>query len=80
MRMILGLFAVGAAAYVLSRKASGEASGSRAAYSPREPDSGPTPVRDAGPGAMRDREARDWSSVDEASDQSFPASDPPANY
>jgi hypothetical protein len=34
-------------------------------------------VRDAGPEAMRDPPA-DWDEVDEASDESFPASDPPA--
>ena len=34
-------------------------------------------VRDAGPAAMRDPPSR-WSKVDEASDESFPASDPPA--
>jgi hypothetical protein len=34
-------------------------------------------ARSAGPEAMRDPPA-DWGKVDEASDQSFPASDPPA--
>ena len=34
-------------------------------------------VRPAGPGAMRDP-PKEWSKVDEASDESFPASDPPA--
>jgi hypothetical protein len=34
-------------------------------------------VRPAGPSAMRDPPA-EWSKVDEASDESFPASDPPA--
>jgi len=34
-------------------------------------------VRPAGPEAMRDP-PRSWSKVDEASDESFPASDPPA--
>jgi hypothetical protein len=33
--------------------------------------------RQAGPEAMRDP-PREWSKVDEASDESFPASDPPA--
>ena len=37
-------------------------------------------VRDAGPEAMADSPKRDWSEVDEESDESFPASDPPANY
>lgn len=35
-------------------------------------------VRSAGPKAMRDKPARNWDEVDEASDASFPASDPPA--
>ena len=37
----------------------------------------PTPVRPAGPGEMRDP-PRKWDQVDEFSDESFPASDPPA--
>ena len=37
-------------------------------------------VRNAGPSAMADKPARKWSETDEESDQSFPASDPPANY
>lgn len=39
-----------------------------------------TQVRDAGPAHMRDGDTHDWDSTDEASDQSFPASDPPATY
>lgn len=39
----------------------------------------PTPVRPAGPESMRDPPRR-WDKVDEAVDESFPASDPPANY
>lgn len=34
-------------------------------------------ARSAGPAAMRDP-PREWEKVDEASDESFPASDPPA--
>ena len=34
-------------------------------------------ARSAGPDAMRDP-PRDWEKVDQASDESFPASDPPA--
>lgn len=37
-------------------------------------------VRDAGPAAMRDEPRRTWTKTDEEADQSFPASDPPANY
>lgn len=80
MRLILTLFAVGAAAYVLSRKKADESTGTNAAFAEGQPSGGTNPVRDAGPEAMRDGQARNWSSVDEASDQSFPASDPPSNY
>jgi hypothetical protein len=34
----------------------------------------------AGPEAMRDRPRSPWDEVDEASDESLPASDPPAFY
>jgi hypothetical protein len=37
-------------------------------------------VRDAGPQAMADKLSREWTKSDEESDESFPASDPPANY
>ena len=39
----------------------------------------PTPVRPAGPESMRDPPKK-WDEVDQAEDESFPASDPPANY
>jgi hypothetical protein len=38
-----------------------------------------TPVRPAGPKNMR-FPPKTWDRVDEESDESFPASDPPANY
>lgn len=37
-------------------------------------------IRDAGPKAMADPPSREWTKVDEAGDESFPASDPPGNY
>ncbi len=37
-------------------------------------------VRDAGPESMADKPNDDWTVADEASDESFPASDPPATY
>ena len=37
------------------------------------------PVRDAGPDAMKNP-PRKWDETDQASDESFPASDPPAKY
>jgi hypothetical protein len=80
MRMILSLFALGAAAYVLSRKRPDQGHDSRAAFASGEPAGGAHPVRNAGPDAMRDAPQNRWSEVDEASDQSFPASDPPATY
>ncbi|MTH79938.1 hypothetical protein [Paracoccus aestuariivivens] len=36
-------------------------------------------IRDAGPAAM-DEPPENWDMVDEQADESFPASDPPANY
>ncbi len=38
---------------------------------------GEGPVRSAGPDAMRSEPTRGWTAEDEASDESFPASDPP---
>jgi len=37
-------------------------------------------VRDAGPAEQRGIDDKDWDSVDEQVDESFPASDPPGNY
>ena len=39
----------------------------------------PKKVRDAGPDAM-ENPPEEWEEADEASDESFPASDPPAKY
>ncbi len=37
-------------------------------------------TRDAGPDHIRDEDGEDWDGVDQTSDESFPASDPPSNY
>jgi coenzyme F420-dependent glucose-6-phosphate dehydrogenase len=42
------------------------------------PLSGEVQVRSAGPEAMREPSGREWTAADEASDESFPTSDPPA--
>lgn len=81
MRMILSMLAIGGAAYALSRKRGGRStSHGNAAYASDQPRQSHDDVRDAGPEAMRDPPGRKWTGVDEASDQSFPASDPPGNY
>lgn len=57
--------------------------GSRHAAAFRDGEAAPqregTAIRSAGPEAMRDP-ANNWDAVDEASDESFPASDPSAKY
>lgn len=48
-----------------------------------EKETGPRPapreIRPAGPESMKSP-PKDWDEVDEEGDESFPASDPPANY
>jgi hypothetical protein len=82
LRIILTLLALGAAGYALTRKRKAPTDGGagHAAFAPDQPGTGHTAVRDAGPDAMRDPSGRPWSPVDQASDESFPASDPPATY
>ncbi|MCL9999500.1 MAG: hypothetical protein NBV68_08965 [Erythrobacter sp.] len=80
MRMILTLLALGAGAYVIARRTGSGAAPRAAAFADGQPSDGLRPVRDAGPEAMRDPPQSEWNKVDEASDQSFPASDPPSTY
>ena len=46
----------------------------------QEPGENLAKVRDAGPEAMADKPRREWTAADQASDESFPASDPPGTY
>lgn len=70
-----GLLGYGAYRWLARRAAPG-----RAAFAPGEANaSGFSQVRNAGPDAMAGNHAH-WDRVDEASDQSFPASDAPGTY
>lgn len=71
---LLALGAAGAAGYAVYQRNKG-----RAAFDEDQAVRAGA-VRDAGPGAMRDKPVREWTKADEESDESFPASDPPANY
>jgi len=78
--VLLKMLALGGAGYAASRWYKANQSKGNAAYAVNQPQHSDTAVRDAGPAAMRDKPQGEWSGVDEASDQSFPASDPPATY
>jgi len=79
---LLKLAALGALGYVgYKYYESSKAGSSHAAFAPgQESGSNFAKVRDAGPAAMGDQPAREWTKADEISDESFPASDPPATY
>ena len=66
-----------AAAYGLYRYATQKKEFGRAAFADGESTPGPVEVRNAGPESMRS-DPPEWDHIDEASDESFPASDPPA--
>ena len=74
--MILKLAALGALGYAGYRYYEKNQNRSQPAFAGSQ---GQARIRDAGPEAMRDK-PQQWSKTDEASDESFPASDPPANY
>jgi hypothetical protein len=78
--MLIKLAALGAASYIGYRYITREAKNGHAAFSKGQASGSHTDVRDAGPDAMRDPSGQKWSQTDQASDESFPASDPPGNY
>lgn len=73
---LLKLFAAAAAGYVIYRYAQAQKEDDPVAFAPGE-GSGGNEVRNAGPDAMRS-DPPQWDEVDQSSDESFPASDPPA--
>jgi hypothetical protein len=77
---LLKLALFGAAGYGIYKYATRNSSQASAAFASGEsqPDNF-SQVRHAGPDAMRDKPKK-WDAVDEASDESFPASDPPSHY
>ena len=74
---LLQIAFAGAVGYGLYRYATRNRPSERAAFAHGESTPGPVEVRNAGPDAMRS-DPPEWDQVDEASDESFPASDPPA--
>jgi hypothetical protein len=76
---LLKLAFASAAAYGLYRYMTRDREMHRAAFADGEANGGSHDVRNAGPAAMRSNPPQ-WDKVDEASDESFPASDPPAMH
>ncbi|MFT4025787.1 MAG: hypothetical protein QM676_03135 [Novosphingobium sp.] len=78
---LLQIAALGAVGYVAYRYIKREqAHEGRVAFAAGETDGANfAKVRHAGPEAMRSN-PKSWDRTDEASDESFPASDPPATY
>lgn len=75
--MLLKLGLTGLAAYVAYRMLNNAKAYEPVAFARGEATPGPSQVRNAGPEAMRS-DLPEWDRTDEASDESFPASDPPA--
>ncbi len=77
---LIRLALTGAAGYALYKYATRDVD-SQAAYAggAKSSDDNFSKVRDAGPQEMSNA-PRTWNKVDEASDESFPASDPPSTY
>ena len=66
----------------MTRHAASKQKSEATAFSDKQkagPDEAVHQVRPAGPEGMRDKPKREWKKEDEAADESFPASDPPAS-
>jgi len=74
-----GLVAVSVILFKVLNRAAGRLKPSSPKTSPETTKPYPH-VRDAGPDEQEGIAQADWDLVDEQSDESFPASDPPANY
>ena len=76
--MLLKLIFAGAVGYGLYKYATQQKAAEPVAFAPGEAAGASTgEVRNAGPAAMRS-DPPQWDAVDQASDESYPASDPPA--
>ena len=78
--MLLKLLTLGGLGYAGYKYYEKQKAEGNPAFSGDQPQRASADVRDAGPESMRDETKREWTKTDEESDQSFPASDPPANY
>lgn len=77
---LMRLAATGLVGYGIYRWVSGRPSSMGAAFAPGEANNnGFSQVRNAGPAAMASSTPH-WDRVDQASDESFPASDAPGTY
>lgn len=77
---LIKMAALGTLGYVAWKYVKSQQTYSPAAFAGNEPAGDNfAKVRDAGPAAMADP-ADSWSKVDQRSDESFPASDPPSTY
>lgn len=77
---LIRLALTGAAGYAFYKYATRDSEGQAAfAGKTKAPDENFSKVRDAGPEGMSNA-PKTWNKVDEASDESFPASDPPSTY
>lgn len=75
---LLKLAFASAVGYGLYRYINRDKEQQRAAFAAGESTPGPVEVRNAGPDAMRS-DPPSWDGIDEASDESYPASDPPGS-